>query len=901
MNNGKRNRRRWTSTYCLPLVYLFIGLTGCLSLSPALVRAETADVSGLLNYRSETAYIQSTPGVSSSIAAGCFNPAAWSIQKNGGFYFGWRDQAEVTKDKKPWLLAYSNRAMGFAMQRFQYKGLSEASHYDEYTLGVSWGDWAAATGISYSWNRGNDSLSPRHRRLTLGQISRWRLFSLGSITSIDLEKRDHLIQTDLGIRPLGPRITLFGDLLYHRGDDFEDISTGFGLSAMPIPGLSLTGRMVGERNQCDNYNWDYTIGISIGLTQTSRVNGQIGLNNNGDHVSTIYSIESGNHRPSIFHGKFSQGSLYPEFSLRGPMSYQRYRFFDRSNTLLNTLARINHCAENPAVGGVVLNLSGMRIGIEKLWELREQLAGLRAAGKKVVVYFDRAGISSLMLASVADQVWIDPIGEIEIPGICLGRTFYRGALDKAGIGIDELRFFTYKSAVESFSRTSMSGPDREQRQALVDDYYSYLRDTIIKARGISEPLWDSLINTKGILTASDALAAGLVDSIGTFDDMRQQVDTAARRTTGDHSSFTLDGVSGDYLWEPLAWGEPPRIVILYAVGICDMDSGINARLLAQKICDAREDPRVKAVVLRADSPGGSALASDLVARELRLTADDKPVIISQGQLAASGGYWISMYGDRIVASPLSLTGSIGVISMNLWDNGFGDKTGLTFDFVKRGKHADFRHGLRLPLIPASLPARSLTDIERARSEEIIRHLYSQFVEYVAAGRSLTVEEVDRIGQGRIWSGLRGLDLGLVDDLGGLWHAIRLAKQAAGIPPDQHLKIIQEPQLGFFNPGFFTPSFISALARSTFNFIRKGDNSLLPVPDSDQTASAVTSQSVETEFPLLHCTLGLTGISLLSLPELSFLDRMMRSSGSPMVMMNPLSIYSGSNSLLDEEY
>jgi protease-4 len=220
----------------------------------------------------------------------------------------------------------------------------------------------------------------------------------------------------------------------------------------------------------------------------------------------------------------------------------------------------------------------------------------------------------------------------------------------------------------------------------------------------------------------------------------------------------------------------------------------------------RANPRVKAVVLRADSPGGDPLPSDLVARELRETSKIKPVIVSQGQVAGSGGYWISMYGDRILASPMTITGSIGVISGHLYDDGISRKLGIDYDHVQIGDHADVDAGPGLPGGILSIPHRPVTEEERARAESVIMGLYDDFVNAVADGRNMEPEAVERIAQGRIYTGIGGLRHGLVDEIGGLWDAIVLAKEAAGLSPGASISLLEGPDLGALPEDLLRPSF-----------------------------------------------------------------------------------------------
>ncbi|HID24810.1 MAG TPA: signal peptide peptidase SppA [Planctomycetaceae bacterium] len=253
------------------------------------------------------------------------------------------------------------------------------------------------------------------------------------------------------------------------------------------------------------------------------------------------------------------------------------------------------------------------------------------------------------------------------------------------------------------------------------------------------------------------------------------------------------------------WGSRPKIALVYGLGECAMDTGIKGRWLERVFLNLAKNKNIRAVVFRVDSPGGDVLASDLVAEALKKCSEKKPVIISQGQVAGSGGYWISMYGDTILAGPNTVTGSIGVIGGWIYDQGFTGKLGLSADHVQRGEHADLLFGPTLPLLGIKIPARNLKPSERAKIERMIKDIYEIFVSKVASGRGMPVKKVKEIAQGHFYSGTRGKQIGLVDKIGGLTTALSIARQKAGIRPDQHIQVIEIPKSkGLFNMNFGLP-------------------------------------------------------------------------------------------------
>ncbi|MBD3237079.1 MAG: hypothetical protein GF330_10270 [Candidatus Eisenbacteria bacterium] len=822
----------------------------------------------LPDYWSESRMLVGVPGASPSLAAGFFNPAAWPMRPEGGLLFGWDEpieEAGAAIDRSDWLGVVSLRGLSFGVRSYQYADAFENDwHWEEYTVGLGGGTDGFATGLSYAWSDGPSCATTRSARWNAGMIARWRPVSVGLAGAWERGDanadglRDYFVQADVGLRPLGPRVTFFADAVWERDQDFEEIRTGYGLELHPLRGLSVAAK---ARN-----DGQVSIGLRIGLSPGSHPGLAGHLDADQEHRATTYLVESGAPWPDL--GLFEPGPSHPEIELKGPMVYRRYKFFDDRRTLFGLLRRIDRYATDPDVAGVVINLSGARIGGEMLWELREQLAGLQAAGKRVVVYGDEITQGQYMLASVADEIWVDPEGIVIVPGLAGGRTYLRGTLEKLGVGFDEWRFFTYKSAYETFSREQLSEADREQIGTLIDDIYGSMAEMVVAGRGISREDWDRAVDEKAMLLPREAQAASLIDSIGTFEDAKESARRIEAQRAAASGPAWLGGLLGDPVWGPMEWGEPPRIALLYAIGPTQMDSGIKARVLAKKIKEAREDSGVRAVVLRADSPGGSGLASDLVGREMRETAKVKPMIVSQGAVAGSGGYWISMYADTIVSSPMSVTGSIGVIGGWFYNDGLGEKLGVTWDGVWRGAHADVGQGMRLPLIGVTVPERNLTPEERERMEFLIRDSYEQFVEKVADGRGLPVEEVDRIGQGRIWSGTRARELDLVDEIGGLWCSLQLAKRAAGLAPERRIAITQGPGIGSFNLGFLRPRLFGLFGGRPETF-EEGTN--------DPWAAG--------GYPLTRHDPE----SLLSPGERTYLETLLRARGRPVHMMEPIRI------------
>jgi protease IV len=852
------------------LLLVLCGPAAQASDTPAGLPLYYTNQSGVL---AESDVLVGTPGTSATLGAGLFNPAAFSMLQSGGVHVSWRDMVALENDPKDWLAVLSARNVAFAMQRFQLRNAQgDWDHLDEYTAALSWGDRESSTGLAYSWSRGGCGLLERHKRLTAGSIRRWRLASVGTAGVFDMERKNHYAQADLGLRPLGPRLTLFADAVYRYRDEFEEINFGYGLEAWPLPGLCLAGKLR------DDGDFSLRVELSFGEDQ---VGGRLHYDKDGDHLATTYAVEVSRPLPSVGEGLFGRRGQFPELSLKGPTVYRTYDWFDDRRRLLATLGTIEHWSRQPEVGGLVLNLSGVQLNPALMWELREQLAGFRAAGKTVTVYFDRLSLGTYALASVADEIWMDPVGNIDVRGMTLGRTYMNRMLEKIGLGVDEFRLFTYKSAFEGFSRTSMSDADREQLGAILEDWFATLAETICTARGLSQDELDRLMNEKGELYGKEALTAGLVDSLGTFERVKERARKVAPRATGDVATTDIAAVRGATTWQCLEWGAPPEIAVIYGIGECAMESGIKGPELAKTIKRAADDPKVKAIVFRADSPGGDPLPSDLVAREMKRAAEKKPVIVSQGMVAGAGGYWISMYGDSILASPFTITGSIGVISGHIYNTTLGERAGLDYDYVTKGDHSDLMTGFAIPLLGQQIPHRPYTEQERGRAEEVIRALYDDFVEKVAEGRGMTPEAVDAVGQGRIWSGVRGRDLGLVDEVGGLWESIALAKASAGLGERDRIRLTEGPSLGKFR----FPSFGSGLG-ITSRLGLGGDR-----PEAPAAVDGPYDLNLERSFLLQ--LLGADVVETLSAEDRLYLEQLLRAPGRPLLMMEPYQFETGS--------
>ena len=464
----------------------------------------------------------------------------------------------------------------------------------------------------------------------------------------------------------------------------------------------------------------------------------------------------------------------------------------RQDTMqLRSITRaIRYASKDSKIVGVLLlgNLSpgGYGTGYAALKEVRAALGDFRASGKPVVAYIDYATTKDFYLASVANEVVLDPYGAVLMPGLASEPWFFAGAFEKYGIGVQVTRVGKYKSYVESYTRTNMSPENREQVQKLLDDVWGTILADVGKSRGVTPEAIQSTVDTEGIITPSVALKAHLVDRVAYRDEIIDKLKKATGVTSATDSfkqvqlSYYVKATQARQL-TTMGSGE---VAIVYAEGEIVEGEGdqteIGGARFAREIRRLRENSSVKAIVLRVNSPGGSATAAETIQRELRLARKVKPVIVSMGSYAASGGYWISAFGDRIFAEPNTITGSIGVFGIQPNFQKLANDHGITFDSVKTGKFAD-----------ALTLTRPKTDEELAVFQRLVDWIYSQFIAKVAEGRKLSPARVEEIAQGRVWSGVDALKIGLVDEIGGLDAAIKYAGAKASM--GEHFRVTEYPR------------------------------------------------------------------------------------------------------------
>lgn len=447
-------------------------------------------------------------------------------------------------------------------------------------------------------------------------------------------------------------------------------------------------------------------------------------------------------------------------------------------TLREVLGVIEKATKDQGIKGMFIDGRGMEAdnGFATLTEVRKALEKFKAAGKKIIFYDVDISEKDYYLGSVADEIILNPMGMMEMNGIGTQPLFLAGALEKYGIGVQVVRVGNFKSAVEPFIRQNMSPENRQQTQVLLNGIWNNLITTVGKSRNITPNQLQAIADNQGILMSEEAQKIGLIDRVAYFDEVVADIKeiTGQQTDIDPEESFpqiSVDTYASGFLNDSPNESASNQIALVYAEGeIVDGQGTVNnigGDRFAKELRKIRQNPHVKAVVLRINSPGGSATASEIIGREVHLISEKKPVIVSMGNVAASGGYWITTGANYIFAEPNTITGSIGVFGMLFNVQDIANKNGLNWDVVKTANLANI-----------STSTRPKTETELAIYQRSVQNIYNFFIEKVALARHLPKEQVKQIAQGRVWSGKDAKQNGLVDEIGGLEAAIQYAIKEA---------------------------------------------------------------------------------------------------------------------------
>ncbi len=670
------------------------------------------------------------------------------------------------------------------------------------TLGLGF-DWRSPiyerrTSVGGALRLGQLSLGAVHRGFSVLDISSWdfgglfrpaRFLSLGA-AALDANRpgsNPRRWQLSAAIRPIGEIVDLAADL---RWSECTNNPTA------PICGL-------------DHKDWFFTAqarlfrGVTllgqVGLLDGSQTTGLVGLQLDFSHLGVAYAPSFGGDDVRDTYRIRASTESWPSAAIpvsRGveidlkralakPQRGVSALVFGGSthDPLQLTLETMRRLSRDPSVSAVVFRTGGLGLGLGRAAELRAGIENLKASGKKVIFYLESGGDLEYSVALPADRIYAAPQAILLVNGFSASALFAAAGLDKLGVKAEFFRVGAYKNAPDLFTRSSMSGEQREVETSILDDVYGRYVRRIAEARRLDEAKVRALLDV-GILKPREAVQAGLIDGLVYPDQLEEE----AGKVLGRKANLKKIGVERPEGRE-LRWGGKPTIGVVRVTG--DIVRGEGTRdpfgavevagsdAISRRIRRLADDPSVAALVVRIDSPGGDGNASDLIWRELVRARKEKrkPVIASMGDVAASGGYYVAAGADEIFAEPTTITGSIGVFIGHFDASELFGKLGLRLETVKRGQSADL-----------FMPNRELTDSERKTLQAWVDDFYDTFVDRVAEARNLTRQQVDAVARGRVWTGAQALSRGLVDRLGGFEDALVEAKRRAGLPPDAEVEM-----------------------------------------------------------------------------------------------------------------
>lgn len=742
--------------------------------------------------------------VSDDAMATTFNPAGLGVNVDTSGYYLHTFSGEAGGDNAFFI---SSSGFGFGAE-FADPG---SVKFAKYTLadGMKLSN-GIYLGSSYSWFNSKNDAYDKLSSWNIGLLCRpSHLLSIGLVArnlnrpafdSMDVGHRaptDRTYDLSLAVRPYSNRVTFSVDSELSEQRKVKDARITYAMEFEPIDGVILRGSY--------NNDSDFDIRIGIGFTQFG-----IGVYNR---------FHSGWERDGgVAYARFSDERHRTKFRTGRYILEVEAKDLTRGRIQDSLLQRAR---EDRTVDGMIIKLGMGGYSMGRAQEIRDAILDFRASGKKAICYMELAGNKEYYLAAACDKIMLNPAGYLSLNGLRSEVTFYKDALDKLGIEADLYHIGKYKSASEMFTRGSMSDAYKESLNSFLDDVHEQMVSGIAEGRGVPRAEVVKRID-EGPYTAKEAMDAGIVDKLVYADQLEEVAEQEFGRKKMPGKQY------GSRKYHEYDWVTKPKLAVIYAVGMIAPGKSIGQRVqstehrvsflssfvlrpllslffpasfspvapssmlsvprimgsetLASAIKKAREDSSIKAIVLRIDSGGGSVFASDLIWREVMLTKGKKPLIVSMGGVAASGGYYIACPADVIVAEPGTVTGSIGVVAGKFSLRGLYEKLGIKKEILKRGKNSDIYTVYR-----------PFTDEQREIINRQIQEVYDDFVYKVAQGRNMTAETVESIAQGRVWTGRQAKDNGLVDELGSLHLAISIAKTKAGLKTDDNVDIVALPK------------------------------------------------------------------------------------------------------------
>ncbi|MEW6051287.1 MAG: signal peptide peptidase SppA [Candidatus Zixiibacteriota bacterium] len=595
---------------------------------------------------------------------------------------------------------------------------------------------------------------------TRGVISWAAVYSNLNRSKVNGERTETEQRYSLAYRTWQDRLTLAVDAFLSTKTQFNNADFVYHAELSPRAGLYVNGFVDSDRG------WQIGLRVNI-LRQFAGFKSRFSRGGDG-RGTTAFIGTTHLMQPSLI----TRPQRPLAISLAGELPENPPRpVFGRSTIPFISLVRtLYRAADDPSVSALQVSVGPYAGGFAKTQEIREALQRARQKGKRVICHLSEPGNLSYYLACAADSILISPVSRLNLVGLRTELTFYGGTLEKLGARIDMVRIGDYKSAAEIYTRSAATEENREQVNRLLDDVYDQFVAGIAQGRGLSEDSVRSIID-HGPFTSVDALTAGLVDGLCYPDEFKSAAGSKARMQS--LGQYMADTVMSD------RWEKQPSLAVVVAEGEITSDGGdispfgragdVTPTPMRQALEQAVADSRVKGIILRVDSPGGSALASDEILHSIAKAATKKPLVVSMGNVAASGGYYVALSGRHLFADHGTITGSVGIYGGKADLSGLYQKIALGKELYTRGRFAGMMSTVR-----------PFTDEERSKYYSQLKAFYDHFVSLVAENRSLPSDSVDKLGQGRVWSGSEALSAGLIDEIGGIKKAADFLNERLGL-------------------------------------------------------------------------------------------------------------------------
>lgn len=748
------------------------------------------------------------------------NPAAIDRSVPAGWYLGWEDDVSGRADRAT--IGLTGGPGGIGYQRLRLKGAEDVSRWT-FALGGG-GRGPLSAGVRGAWERqkrvGPDESAWRwdagllfrpHDAVSVGllaeDLNQGRIFG---------EVYDRTYTAGVAIRPLPfdrrSRLTVFGDYSAREDGDWGDEAIlSLGATLEPINGIEIGGSVSGPLGDFgDAPVYRFALGLHAlkstswyGLRYDERPGGE-----SARHVRNVFATHGTSARQRTLQrepvtARLRLAGIYGDEGQSGVPIPIPMIGSAGSKSIRPTLTELDRAATDPDVKGVLLEIGPLGAGALTS-EVRDAIGRVRARGKPVVAYLeDCEGVGPYHVASACDRIVLDPLGTVSRLGMRADILYYGELLDSAGVTFEKLAHGKYKTAGEQLVRRDASEGQKEALNAVLDDWRAVYLADFAAGRELPREKVEELADGR-VLMAEQAQAEGLVDTLGDKEDARKLLNRLARQKE-KRRPVSLNG----WTYREYAWTDGPKVAVLWLDGsIVTGKSGggffsentMGSETVVAQLRKLKKRGDVKAVVLRVDSGGGSAQASDQIWRAVEeVQKEGKKVVASMSRVAGSGGYYIACGADEIFADPMTITGSIGVLGLKPHLARFYDKHRIGVETFERGRLM----GMHSSAVP-------LTEEEKANLQGVIDGVYEKFLARVADGRPLTRDEIDAVGQGRIWTGRQALDRKLIDHVGGLHEALARARELAGLPEDARVEHIRRPRWGLLSR-LFDGTGASALA------------------------------------------------------------------------------------------